>query len=249
VKETPYSLVRTSDGGFLLAGSSNSFFPRFGPYLIKTSASGDLSWSRRIFLADETGFQYRGSATFARELVPGEFLVSGWLEMAGAEGFDVDGFLMHINSEGEQQWFRRIGPPSGEDAIWGFDLTPDNEIVVLGSAPLLNVFSVDLSGQVSWSNRLAPLAWGNQIVVDSNGSAVITGYAAGTPGPAPDALLVKLDTAGQTGCDQPLHLRVLEGAPTFDSPPTQEGMPSVTARDYSLQVSAAMKSTQEVCRR
>ncbi len=245
VKETPYSLIQTSDGGFLIAGDSNSFFPRSGPYIVKTSSSGDLLWSRTIRLVEP--FQYKGSATWLKEVEKGEFLVSGWVLVPGFEGFVANGFFLQFNDAGEMRWFRRFESTGGENAIFSFDLTVDNQVIALASAPFLSVFAIDLSGQVLWSNRLATLAAGNQIRVQADGSAAVTGYVPGEASSQPDALLLKVNAAGQTGCDTPLELQVLEESPQFNSPPTVEETPSVTVRDYPLQINGAMEGTREIC--
>ena len=94
---------------------------------------------------------------------------------------------------------------------------------------------------------MATLAAGNQIRVEDDGSSVVTGYAPGEFSAQPDALLLKVDAAGQTGCDTPLQLQVLEESPQFDEPPTVEQTPTVTVRDYPLQIKGAMEGTREIC--
>jgi hypothetical protein len=245
VKETPYSLVQTSDGGFLIAGDSDSFFPRFGPYIVKTSSSGDLRWSRTIRLVEP--FQYEGSATWLKEVGAGEFVVSGWVVVPELKGLVANGFFLQFNDAGQMRWFRRFESTGSDNAIFSFDLTGDGQVIALAAAPLLSVFAIDSSGQVLWSNRLATLAAGNQIRVEADGSSVVTGYAPGESSSQPDALLLKVDAAGQTGCDTSLQLQVLEESPQFDSPPTVEQSLSVTVRDYPLRINGAMKGTREIC--
>ena len=100
---------------------------------------------------------------------------------------------------------------------------------------------------------MATLAAGNQIRVEDDGSSVVTGYAPGEFSAQPDALLLKVDAAGQTGCDTPLQLQVLEESPQFDSTPTFEATPSTpkvaaaALRQSSLAARAEIRLGADVC--
>lgn len=121
------SIEVTSDSGFIVAGSTESFGPpgTYGVYLIRTEADGDTLWTRTL-----------GGPLFSEGLSAGRTtddgcVVAGCTESYGAGGSDV--YLIRANPNGDTVWTRTFG---GIDDDCGFSVqqTADGGYIVAGQA-------------------------------------------------------------------------------------------------------------------
>jgi len=88
-----YSVQQTSDGGFIVAGGTNSYGAGINDvYLIKTNASGDTLWTRTYGGASED----RGCSV--RQTSDGGYIIAGLTYSFGAGGSDV--FLIKTDANG-----------------------------------------------------------------------------------------------------------------------------------------------------
>jgi len=94
--DNAYSLALTSDGGYILAGSSG--------LLVKTDENGNLQWQRTI-----VGNEFN-EAHSAMQTSDGGYIIAGSTELYGAESDDF--WLVKTDAEGIEQWNRIFG---GED--------------------------------------------------------------------------------------------------------------------------------------
>ena len=94
--DNAYSLALTSDGGYILAGSSG--------LLVKTDENGNLQWQRTI-----VGNEFN-EAHSAMQTSDGGYIIAGSTELYGAESDDF--WLVKTDAEGIEQWNRTFG---GED--------------------------------------------------------------------------------------------------------------------------------------
>jgi len=170
-RDVSYTLVQTSDGGYAMAGVTNSWGAGGNDFLlIKTDASGTQQWSRR----------YGGAADdVASAMVKtndGGFALAGYSESYGAGGKDF--WLLKTDSGGNPQWSKAYGSVGDE---WARSLiqTSDGGYLLAGQSWPLNSSSTmflvktDGGGTIEW-NQTIP---GNLVaysVVETND----TGYAA-----------------------------------------------------------------------
>jgi len=103
-----YSLVQTSDGGYALAGYTNSFGAgSYDFWLVKTDSSGNMLWNRT----------YGGSGDDEAECViqTGDgYAVAGYTNSTGAGGFDF--WLVKTDFSGTSQWSQTYGGADDEAA-------------------------------------------------------------------------------------------------------------------------------------
>ena len=98
------SLAHTSDGGYILAGSSRYYIDErrhFGARLVKTDANGNMQWQRTI------GGKRFDEAHYAMHTSDGGYIIAGSTGSYGA-GSD-DFWLVKTDAEGIEQWNRTFG--------------------------------------------------------------------------------------------------------------------------------------------
>ncbi|HTW90745.1 MAG TPA: hypothetical protein VMH22_03470 [bacterium] len=121
--EFGYSVLQTADGGYVVAGLTESFSPSEDVYLIRTNARGDTLW---------TGMYGGANADEAHSVIQtadGGFVVAGSTHSFGAGSFDA--YLIRTNARGDTLWTRTFGGPGGDDA-WSVAPAGDGGFFVAG---------------------------------------------------------------------------------------------------------------------
>ena len=181
--EQAYAVSAASDGGFALAGTTNSKDLPGGAktagfndfWLVRTSASGQLLWHRT----------YGGSGTDIAHAVvslpDGGFTVAGRTDskdLAGAKLLGTqDSLLLRTNAQGLPIWQRTLGG-GGVDTVYGLAALPNGAFIVAGATT-----SADLPGAGKntgtsefWLARTDKLGH-----VDCKAAGNCTGLANGSP--------------------------------------------------------------------
>ena len=122
--ETGGDVQLTSDGGFIVTGSTSSFMaPQGDVYLIKTDAEGDSLWTRTYGAGDIE------SGRSVQQTQDGGYIVVGSIySQLAATG---DAYLVRTDAFGDTLWTRRLGGES-LDIGWSVDLTSDGGFIVTG---------------------------------------------------------------------------------------------------------------------
>ncbi len=119
-----YSIARTSDGGYILVGSSLSFAvgePQ-KVYLIKTDLSGTLQWQRSY----NEGGDARG--TSVQEVSTGGYIVTGSQKnVSGIENV----YIVRTNNQGIKQWGKTAGGIRNDYGN-SIQLTTDGNFIIAG---------------------------------------------------------------------------------------------------------------------
>ena len=183
-------LLPTSDGGYLLTGStqtdgSNDLGARF--YLIRTDGVGDTLWTR----AYGSGGYSRGA--HAVECDDGGFLVVGSWNGAYNDGL----YILRIDPQGDMVWTKRYDkfiPPDFESSIsvQCVELLPNGDFLFAGDrASFSGVFlaRMDPTGELLWA-RWYDFDYIDQIGCTPDGGVVISGAYDSAP------MLMRLDPDG-----------------------------------------------------
>jgi hypothetical protein len=192
------TMVQTTDGGYALAGRTNSFGVggSYDVWLIKIDASGTMQWNKTY---GGTGTEHGYSMVQARD---GGYAIAGYTTSFGAGNADV--YLVKTDTAGVMQWSKTFGGPQLE---YGFhmDQTSDGGYIVCGltlsvagGIPDGYFVKTDALGNTLWNRTLggprSEYAW--DIIQTSDGGYAIGGQTAsfglGTP-TAADFWLVKTD--------------------------------------------------------
>ena len=156
-----FSVQRTLDGGYVLAGKTHSFGGATASssnfWLIKTDSEGQEEWQRSFpNSADQDTSSPSSDIAYAvRQSADGGYMMVG--SSASATGTLMK--LLKTDSTGETQWDRTVGESSG---TLGYDLaqTEDGGFVVAGSTATTDsgsdafLVKVGANGDTKWTSSL-----------------------------------------------------------------------------------------------
>jgi len=192
------SVRQTSDGGYIIAGSTSSFgVSYYDVYLIKTNASGDTLWTRTFGgTNDDEGFSVQQTSD-------GGYIIAGETSSFGAGGYDV--WLIKTNASGDTLWTKTYGGPSYE---WGNSIqqTLDGGYIVTGYTLSFGAGNGDVwliktnaSGDTLWTKTYGETGTdlGNSVRQTQDGGYIIAGKTSSF-GNGDQVYLIKADSSGDT---------------------------------------------------
>jgi TolB-like protein len=123
-----FSVARTADGGFVIAGETYSFGAGVfsDAYLVKTDSEGNLIWQSTF------GDQQEDAFRFVLPTEGGGYLMAGGTFSFGA-GVYPDIYLLKADPAGGLEWQKRYGG-GRTDFGYGLAVTEDGGIVVAGES-------------------------------------------------------------------------------------------------------------------
>jgi len=192
-----YALVQTSDGGYALAGFTNSFGAGLADFwLIKTDAVGNALWNRT----------YGGTLNdFAYALVQTTddgYALAGWTDPFGVG--DADFWLVKTDAVGNALWNWTYGGTL-KDAACALVQTTDGGYAVTGGtfsfgAGICDFWLVktDASGSMMWNRTYGGTNhdWAYALVQTSDGGYALAGLTKSFGAGSEDFWLVKTDASG-----------------------------------------------------
>ncbi len=143
-----YSVQETSDGGYIVAGNTESFGAGgCDIYLIKTEADGDTMWTKTY----GEGGDYDWLISVQPTSDSG-YIVAGFTDSQGAGSADV--WLIKTDSNGDTLWTKTYG---GDAADYGYSVqqTSDGGYIVAGSTESAGSGNGD-----AWLIKTAPDTFG-----------------------------------------------------------------------------------------
>lgn len=145
--ESGADVHQTSDGGFIVAGSTRSFGAgELDTWVLKLDGAGSVIWQKTY------GGTGNDIATDVQE-VEGKYLVSGSTRSFGAGGWD--GWLLMLNVDGTIAWQKTYGG-SDYDILYSIDLMSDGSYLLTGGTASYGegesdawVMKLDVNGDVA----------------------------------------------------------------------------------------------------
>ena len=199
-RDEAYSVQRTDDGGYIVAGWSTSFGINRGSdlYLVKTNSLGDTLWTRTY------GGTLNDFAHSVQQTTDGGYIVAGATSSFGAGDYDF--YLVKTDSQGDTLWTRTYGG-SGHDWAWSAQQTDDEGYIVAGytlslGAGLYDFYLVktDSQGDTLWTRTYGgnedDVAYSVQQTTD--GGYIVAGYSESFDADTADVYLVKINGQGDT---------------------------------------------------
>jgi hypothetical protein len=196
-----HSVQRTTDGGYVIGGRTNSFGPgNYSVYLIKTNTNGDTLWTKTFGGSNvDDGFS-------VQQTTDGGYVIAGDTKSSGAGDYDV--YLIKTNDNGATLWTKTFG---GSNSEWGSSVrqTSDGGYVITGTTFSFgtgdgNVYLIktNANGDTIWTKsfgRSYPASsWGNSVQQTTDGGYIIAGQTKAGAGGNFQLYLIKTNTNGDS---------------------------------------------------
>ena len=175
--ESGESVQQTSDGGYIIAGMTNSFGNGSNDvYLIKTNENGVELWSQTY---GGTGIDHGYSV---QQISDGGYIIAGMTNSFGNGGYDV--YLIKTSENGVEQWNQTYGSPY-EDYGYSVQESSDGGYVIVGYTETLGneeydvyLIKTDGFGIEQWTQTYGEETWnfGNSVQLTLDGGFIICGF-------------------------------------------------------------------------
>jgi hypothetical protein len=172
-----FSVRQTTDGGYIVAGRTYSFWIYPQIYLIKTNATGDTLWTRA----------YKGAnSEYGRSV---QQTSDGGYIIAGGDGV----ILMKTNGSGDSLWTKNYGGMVG----YSVQQTTDGGYIVAGwRDPFVYLVKTDSTGDTLWTRTYGGKE-GFSVQMTSDGGYIVAGCVwSGNNGY--DVYLLKTNASGDS---------------------------------------------------
>jgi len=146
-----YSVQETTDGGYIVGGSTWSFGAGlYDLYLLKTDANGDTLWTH-TYGGSECDEGYA-----VQQTTDGGYIIAGYTESFGAGSYDL--YLVKTDANGDTLWTRTYGGIGGDIGYSG-QQTIDGGYVITGTSksfgggknPDAYLVKTDANGDTLWT--------------------------------------------------------------------------------------------------
>jgi hypothetical protein len=231
-RDWSFSLIQTSDGGYIIAGATTSFGAgKADVYVVKLDANGNLQWTKTI------GGEKRDGGNSLIQTSDGGYAIAGYTESFGAGEWDV--YVVKLDANGNLQWTKTIG---GENWEAGRSLiqTSDGGYAIAGHTESFGaggrdvyVVKLDAKGNLQWTKTIGGPKddWGTSLIQTFDGGYAITGYTKSFGAGRADVYVVKLDANGN-----------LQWTKTIGGPETEEGRSLIQTADGGYAIAGYTES-------
>jgi uncharacterized delta-60 repeat protein len=192
-------IENTSDGGFIVAGFTNSFDG--GSYdhawILKLNSTGGIVWQNTY------GGSGEDVATYVQQTTDGGYIVAGYTNSTGA-GYD-DFWVLKLNSNGSVVWSKTYGGAGYDDAS-SAQQTADGGYIVAGTSDSFTsggnanlwVLKLDSTGDVTWQNDYGGTSddYAYSIQQASDGGYIVAGQTSSFAVGTCSAWVLKLEADG-----------------------------------------------------
>jgi hypothetical protein len=200
-EEHAYSVQQTTDGGYIIAGSTKSFGEGFEDvYLIKTDSSGDTLWTN-TFGGGGSDF-----GLSVQQTADGGYIIAGSTESFGMGGGDV--YLIKTDSSGDSLWTNTFGG-GNTDCGLSVQQTTDDGYIIAGWTKSFGegfedmyLIKTDSSGDTLWTNTFGgdDSESGASVQQTTGGGYIVAGYTESYGAGEQDVYLIK--TGIETGIEK-----------------------------------------------
>ena len=195
--EVGNSVLQTFEGGYIVAGSTNSFGAGgTDAYLIKTDANGDIEWNKTI------GTVGNDAAFGIVQLADSSYVFSGNELTYGINGY---AHLVKTDLNGNVIWSKTYGNKLRKNYVFAMQQTSDNGFIMGGyennyltTNDEFSLIKADADGNMEWYKSYGDLNYEHNFSVceTADGGFAIAGINFELPGYNYDANLLKTDALG-----------------------------------------------------
>ncbi|MFX0065593.1 MAG: hypothetical protein ACFFC7_25760 [Candidatus Hermodarchaeota archaeon] len=201
--DSAWALIQTTDGGYALAGGTNSYDTwRPDYWLVKTDSNGIMQWNQ-TYGGEEVDFAFALIQT-----TDGGYALAGWTTSYGAGKYDY--WLVKTDSNGIMQWNQTYG---GEEPDSAFALiqTTDGGYALAGETSSYGagffdcwLVKTDNNGIMQWNQTYG--GWlgdsAQALIQTTDGGYALAGWTSSYGAGGSDFWLVKTDSNGITQWNQ-----------------------------------------------
>jgi parallel beta-helix repeat protein len=191
-----YSVQQTADGGYIVAGSTNSYGAGSGDvWLLKVAANGTEEWNSTFGgLSDDVGHA-------VQQTTDGGYIIAGSTNSFGAGSGDV--WLLKTAANGTEEWNSTFGGFS-DDIGYSVRQTIDGGYIVAGSTHSYGAGSGDVwllktaaNGTEEWNSTFGGASddGGHSVQQTTDGGYIIAGYTHSVGGGSGEVWLLKVKGA------------------------------------------------------
>ena len=197
-RDLGYSVLETADGGYIIAGQTDSYgVGKNDVLLLKTNSNGTWLWFRTFGgLYDDVGYS-------VQETSDGGYIITGGFGYSDAERIDL--WLIKTDSSGNEQWsrtFRDGGWATGREVLE----TRDGGFIIAGwnGADDVWLIKTDSSGDKEWDRTFGGdySDWGNSVRETTDGGYIIAAETESFGAYPRDIWLIKTDAHGYEEWDR-----------------------------------------------
>jgi hypothetical protein len=199
LNEEGYSVRQTADGGYILAGYTESFVnpsdSSYDAWLVKTDALGTVEWDNH-FGGDSTD-----EANCVQATSDGGYIFCG---MTRPASLIPDVYLVKTHADGRQDWSVSFGDSEEMDRAYSVLQTADGGYLLVGRTQTYGAGDWDVwmiktsaSGAIEWHETFGGGKWdeGHCVQPTLDGGYIIAGMS--RSGVWEEAVLIKTDSFGQ----------------------------------------------------
>jgi hypothetical protein len=193
-----YSVQQTTDGGYIIAGGTNSFGAgETDVYLIKTDADGNELWSKTLG-GSSAGHWGRS----VQQTTDGGYIIAGGTSLPASPYSDA--YLIKTDDSGNELWSKTFAE-SDRDEFFSVQQTTDGGYIIAGitdvrSAGETDVYLIktDTDGNELWSKTFggSGIDWAYSVQQTTDGGYIIAGSTSSFGAGESDAYLIKTDADG-----------------------------------------------------
>lgn len=194
-----YSVQQTTDGGYIIVGSTESYGAGDSDvYLIKTDSSGDTLWTKTV------GGVNSDVGGFVQQTTNGEYIIAGSTQSYGAG--DTDIYLIKTDSSGDTLWTKTIGGIADDEGYYvqqttdgGYIITGYTESYGAGNDDFY-LIKTDPDGNTLWTKTFGGTGndVGESVQQTTDSGYILTGFTSSYGAGSYDVYIVRTNSGGDT---------------------------------------------------